>query len=134
MRKLGLLVIVIILGLIIILLLKNDSEAPTLTDRSGTPEELADGDVMPESYDQVVESRNIDYTCEQGDVRLALSGENYEKATVITEDGEYDLERVVTASGAKYASADQSFIFWTQGEDAFIQQNGNTTYEECTEK
>src|SRR5581483_12293852 len=36
------------------------------------------------------------------------------------------------ASGARYANADESFIFWNKGTTAFITENGQTTYANCS--
>lgn len=55
------------------------------------------------------------------DVRLALS------------DGRtMTLPQTISASGARYASADESFVFWNKGDGAFVQEEGDmVTYGEC---
>jgi membrane-bound inhibitor of C-type lysozyme len=41
------------------------------------------------------------------------------------------LSQVVSASGARYANADESFVFWNKGDGAFIEEQGTTTYADC---
>ncbi len=43
----------------------------------------------------------------------------------------FSLPQVISASGAKYANSDDSMIFWTRGDTAFIQDRGNVTYTDC---
>ena len=44
------------------------------------------------------------------------------------------LPQVLSASGARYANFDQSFVFWNKGNTAFINENGVTTYKDCSIK
>ncbi len=44
------------------------------------------------------------------------------------------LPQVTSASGARYATKDESFVFWSKGTDAFIEEGGETTYSNCVEK
>lgn len=39
----------------------------------------------------------------------------------------------ISASGARYANEDETFVFWNKGNTAFITEgkDGNTTYEDC---
>ncbi len=41
------------------------------------------------------------------------------------------LPQAISASGARYANADESFVFWNKGDTAFIQEGENYTYENC---
>jgi membrane-bound inhibitor of C-type lysozyme len=43
------------------------------------------------------------------------------------------LGQVVSASGARYANPDESFVFWNKGGTAFIAENGIETYSNCSE-
>lgn len=43
-----------------------------------------------------------------------------------------NLPHAISASGARYANADESFVFWNKGMSAFIQENGQTTYDNCS--
>ncbi|MEI8130184.1 MAG: MliC family protein [bacterium] len=42
-----------------------------------------------------------------------------------------NLPHAVSASGARYVNADESFVFWNKGTSAFIEENGKTTYDGC---
>ena len=37
----------------------------------------------------------------------------------------------LSGSGARYANADESFVFWNKGDTAFIEERGKTTYDDC---
>jgi membrane-bound inhibitor of C-type lysozyme len=41
------------------------------------------------------------------------------------------VPHAISASGARYANADESFVFWNKGNTAFITENGTTTYANC---
>ena len=43
------------------------------------------------------------------------------------------LPQVISGSGARFANSDESFVFWNKGNTAFIQENGETTYQNCVE-
>jgi putative hemolysin len=67
--------------------------------------------------------KSIDATFVNGpasSVRLALS------------DGrKVTLPQAMSGSGARYANADESIVFWNKGNTAFIEEKGKTTYEGC---
>lgn len=44
------------------------------------------------------------------------------------------LPQAISASGARYANADESFIFWNKGDTAFIQEEEFYTFENCATK
>ncbi len=44
------------------------------------------------------------------------------------------LLQAISASGARYANTDESFVFWNKGDTAFVQEGNNTTYENCVIK
>jgi len=41
------------------------------------------------------------------------------------------LPQALSASGARYASGDESVVFWNKGDTAFIEEGGKTTYAGC---
>lgn len=41
------------------------------------------------------------------------------------------LAHAISADGARYANANESFVFWTKGVTAFVLENGTTTYNGC---
>ncbi len=44
------------------------------------------------------------------------------------------VPRAISASGARYAKADESFVFWNKGDTAFVTENGTTTFSGCVTK
>ncbi len=44
------------------------------------------------------------------------------------------LPRAVAADGARYANAQETVVFWTKGNTAFMQENGQMTYPGCVAK
>jgi len=58
----------------------------------------------------------------QPGVKLALS------------DGrEMVLPQAISASGARYANRDESFVFWNKGRTAFVEEAGHQTYAGCVQ-
>lgn len=47
--------------------------------------------------------------------------------------GTMTLPQTVSASGARYANADESIVFWNKGNDLFITQNGKIVFNGSTE-
>jgi membrane-bound inhibitor of C-type lysozyme len=41
------------------------------------------------------------------------------------------LPQTISASGARYANADESFVFWNKGDTAFVEENGTSTIHDC---
>jgi putative hemolysin len=70
------------------------------------------------------DGRSIDATFVNGpdsSVRLALS------------DGrKLNLPQAMSASGARYATPDESVVFWNKGSTAFIEEKGKPTFDGCT--
>ncbi len=44
------------------------------------------------------------------------------------------LPHALSADGARYANADESFVFWNKGNTAFVNENGTTTWDGCVTK
>jgi membrane-bound inhibitor of C-type lysozyme len=44
------------------------------------------------------------------------------------------LPQTISASGARYATSDESIIFWSKGESAFITEGDIMTYVDCAER
>jgi membrane-bound inhibitor of C-type lysozyme len=44
------------------------------------------------------------------------------------------VPQAISASGARYANADESFVFWNKGDTAFIEEGGKTTFTDCATK
>lgn len=73
------------------------------------------------------------YYCD--DIKAIVA--DFRKATVslrLSDGREMTLPQVISASGARYANADESFVFWNKGNTAFIQEGENYTYQNCATK
>ena len=44
------------------------------------------------------------------------------------------LPQTISADGARYANQDESFIFWSKGNGAFVMEAGTTTFANCTQQ
>ena len=44
------------------------------------------------------------------------------------------VPQAISASGARYANTDESFVFWNKGNTAFITEGKTTTYTDCATK
>jgi membrane-bound inhibitor of C-type lysozyme len=55
-----------------------------------------------------------------------------EKVALSLSDGRSMLLlQTLSASGARYANTDESFVFWNKGDTAFVQEGNTNTYEDC---
>jgi membrane-bound inhibitor of C-type lysozyme len=55
-----------------------------------------------------------------------------EKVELTLSDGRNMLlPQAISASGARYANTDESFVFWNKGDTAFVQEGNATTFEDC---
>jgi membrane-bound inhibitor of C-type lysozyme len=44
------------------------------------------------------------------------------------------LPQALSASGARYANADESVVFWNKGRTAFLEEAGHQTYSGCEQR
>jgi membrane-bound inhibitor of C-type lysozyme len=44
------------------------------------------------------------------------------------------LPQAMSGSGARYANAGESVVFWNKGNTSFIEEKGKTTYDGCSTK
>jgi len=47
---------------------------------------------------------------------------------------EMNLPQAMSASGARYANADESIVFWNKGDTAFVTEGEATTFANCLVK
>jgi len=53
---------------------------------------------------------------------------------ILSDGRNLSLPQALSASGARYANTDESFVFWNKGDGAFIEENSTTTFDGCTTK
>lgn len=57
------------------------------------------------------------------------------KAEVFLKDGtKMLLNQTISASGVRYANSGESFVFWTKGDTAFVQEGPIQSYSNCIAK
>jgi membrane-bound inhibitor of C-type lysozyme len=55
-----------------------------------------------------------------------------DKTELALSDGRHMLLlQAISASGARYANTDESFVFWNKGNTAFIEESHKTTFKDC---
>lgn len=78
---------------------------------------------------------DVTYECSQGRAIHALFYED--KVTLMLSDGRtFNLPHVISGSGARYASEDESVVFWEKGPSATLTEgteDGGTENVECAE-
>ena len=52
----------------------------------------------------------------------------------LSDERAFSLPQAMSASGARYANADESIVFWNKGDTAFIEEGGKTTLIDCAIK
>jgi len=137
-RNLYILITLVVIIVLFFLLTKNTT-APVVTDRSG--EEIPTSEPADREENR---ERQIVYVCDQGEITLVLSGEDFMNAEVIFSDDisasinenheSHSLARVASASGTRYATANEDVVFTLGESETFITKNGEITYENCNEK
>lgn len=53
---------------------------------------------------------------------------------VLSDSRVLTLPQTISADGARYANANESFVFWNVGDTATITENGTTTYANCVDR
>jgi len=65
---------------------------------------------------------------------IAATFRNGARASVqlaLSDGRRLDLPQAVSGSGARYANAGESVVFWNKGDTAFLEEGGATTYRDC---
>lgn len=78
-----------------------------------------------------------EYSCAEGKTFFARVEVNRTpgKAEVFLKDGtKMLLDQTMSGSGVRYANSGESFIFWTKGDTAFIEEGPVQSYSNCVTK
>lgn len=78
----------------------------------------------------------VTYACDGG--KQIQAGYMTDMVHVRTSDGrELDLPQTRAASGTRYANTNESFVFWSKGNNAFVTETkdgtSTTTFDNCTQ-
>jgi membrane-bound inhibitor of C-type lysozyme len=74
------------------------------------------------------------YSCEADKSITAVFDNSSSVKTVdltLSDGKTLTLIETPSASGARYANEDESIVFWSKGDTAFIEENGEQTYTNC---
>jgi len=74
------------------------------------------------------------FTCPSGASVTATfhSGDDSHVTLTLSDGRTLSVPQALSASGARYATPDESFVFWNKGDSAFITEGGTTTvYTDC---
>ncbi len=119
---------IVIIGLLMWLL----GSQPTKNFETSTEESASSTNIKTETaVDIGADITDALFIC---DDKKAI-GANFHKKGVILNlsDGRnLTLPQTISASGARYANSDESFVFWNKGDTAFIDEKGVRTYENCS--
>lgn len=72
------------------------------------------------------------FNCSAGKT-ISAEFSNEKVELVLSDDRKIELPQAISASGARFANSDESFVFWNKGDTAFIEENGQTTFSDCLE-
>ena len=96
----------------------NQGSAPTTADETNAAQTAADAD-----------QTSVTFAC-ANDVTIDAVFDNASDNVTVTMNGEtLTLPHVESGSGAKYS--DGTTIFWTKGDEAFVQVNDETVIDGC---
>ena len=72
------------------------------------------------------------FVCSSGEGIEAVFDTGSNRVDLSLPDGrKLTLAQVLSASGARYANADESIVFWNKGRTAFLQESGVVTQSDC---
>jgi putative hemolysin len=74
------------------------------------------------------------FRCDAGTTVDAVfsNGRRSSVSLVLSDGRSLSLPQSRSGSGARYANAAQSFVFWNKGDTAFIEENGQASYSGCS--
>ena len=86
-----------------------------------------------ETYCTAAEPKTAMFTCADEKIIIAVFYPSDDKFVDLDLGGDrkMSIPRAISASGARYAKADESFVFWNKGNTAFITEDGVETYKDC---
>lgn len=71
-----------------------------------------------------------DYYCQEGNITASYQGGTTANLT-LSDGRSLALTQGVSGSGVRYASADGTIVWDTEGNNGFLQENGTNTYNNC---
>jgi membrane-bound inhibitor of C-type lysozyme len=73
----------------------------------------------------------VTFSCADNKKIKATFFKNNTVALELSDGRSFNINQTISGSGARFANSDESFIFWTKGDGAFIDENGEMTFKDC---
>lgn len=91
---------------------------------------------QPAIHTDHTSSATVTYACDEGKQIQAIYGDDH--VHLMTSEGKaLTLPHTRSADGGRYANSNESFIFWSKGNGAFVMETisgvSTTTYANCTQ-
>lgn len=125
-RSLAILVIVVLIGLLFWFLKSQNFQNIPQDTTPITGEET--GEITPQDFGDDITTAL--FTCDQNK-RMVATFKERGVLLNLSDGRSLALPQTISASGARYATKDENFVFWNKGDTAFIQENNKTTYSNC---
>lgn len=94
----------------------------------------SESEVLPNQNTEegVAETLSVNYLCDGGKSIAATYNNTEENVTIsLSDERVMTLPLAISASGARFANADETQVFWNKGNTAFFEENGEITYADC---
>lgn len=80
-----------------------------------------------------LKGRGVVYTCDENRQIEAKYRDN--KVNIVLSDKrEFTLNHTLSASGTRYTNKNKNVVFWSKERSALLEENNQTTYQNCVEK
>lgn len=96
-------------------------QAPTPAAATDTP--------VPETEAPAANIIEATFVCPDGTSLATVFDNDARTVTVALPDGTVTLPQTVSGSGARYS--DETTTFWNKGDEAMVEVNGETVYQNC---
>jgi membrane-bound inhibitor of C-type lysozyme len=117
-------VLLILVGLVYVTHHRKSSNIPSDDNSASTTDDTGLNEPVTVTY-LCVDNKSITATFTPTDDNVELTLSDGRSLTV---------PHALSASGARYANADESFVFWNKGNTAFITEDSEETFSNCVEE
>jgi len=91
-----------------------------------------------EEYCTAIAPKTFSFSCDDSKIITASFYPNDDKFVdlILSDERKISLPHAISASGARYANADETFVFWNKGDTAFITEGTESvlTFTNCVLK
>ena len=87
---------------------------------------------LPEATPAAPQMVSAEFTCDQNKTINAVFLTDRAELS-LSDSRSFLLLQGLSADGARYTNTDESVTFWNKGNTAFLEENGKTTFANCTQ-